>query len=394
VLYHDTQFDALHVRGEPRGQDWVGSLQGDEVKGLVKVPANLKQTPLQLDLDTLVLKTRLEGPSQAPISKVNPKDLPGLNLKSNHLIMNKEDLGRLDIQARPDSQGLNITQLRINSEWFSLEGQGSWQKDKTGSNTQSKLKLQVTDLGRLQKALGDTPDIARSGATLEGLLSWPGSPLDFGRLELSGSLKLKIGKGSLLDVEPGAGRIFGLLNLGSIHRRLSLDFTDFLGKGFAFDRIEGDMELRQGNALTNNLVMAAPGGDLKFYGRTGLRKRDIDQVVELYPEISGTLASAGGFVAGPVVGVGLFIANKVIGKQLNKIGKVRYRVQGDWKNPSVTRINGNTAQGTKGATPAIPELPVAPAAPATPEADALEQPIPIVAPKPKPGFKPPSFLDP
>lgn len=370
ILYRGMRISNLHIRGGPRGQNWVGNLSGDDIKGQVQIPGDLKEKPIELALDSLVLKPRTEGPSQAPPSPLNPKGLPGLSLRANHLIMNKEDLGRLDIQARPDAQGLNISQLRVNSEWFSLEGQGNWQGGKTGASTQASLKLQVTDLGRLQKALGDTPDIARSGAVLEGKLGWPGSPLDFGRLELTGSLSLKVGKGSLLEVEPGAGRIFGLLNLGSIHRRLSLDFTDFLGKGFAFDKIEGDVELRQGNALTNNLALAAPGGDLKFYGRTGLRKRDIDQVVELYPEVTGTLASAGGFVAGPVVGVGLFIANKVIGKQLNKIVKVRYRVQGDWKDPKVSRILDN-------AKPNIPDM------------DSLP-----VKPPPAPKHKPPSFLDP
>lgn len=370
VLYRGTRLTNLLIRGGPRGQNWVGNLKGDDLKGLVQIPGDLKQKPVELVLDSLVLKPRTEGPSPAPPSTLDPKGLPGLSLKANHLIMNKEDLGRLDIQARPEGQGLKISQLRVNSEWFSLEGQGSWLGTKAGATTQTNLKLQVTDLGRLQKALGDAPDIARAGANLDGKLSWPGSPLDFGRLELTGSLRLKVGKGSLLEVEPGAGRIFGLLNLGSIHRRLSLDFTDFLGKGFAFDKIEGDVELRQGNALTNNLVLAAPGGDLKFYGRTGLRKRDIDQVVELYPEVTGTLASAGGFVAGPVVGVGLFIANKVIGKQLNKIVKVRYRVQGDWKTPKVSRI-------MDAATPEIPDM------------DSLP-----VKPPPVPKHKPPSFLDP
>lgn len=378
LKYRDVKLNRLRIKGGPRGNAWVGSLESPEVQGLVQLPANLKQEPITLELERISLGGLGEGTSQGPPSTVNPQGFPGISLRCNHLLMNKEDLGRLDIQARPNAQGLRFEQFRINSEWFSLEGQGNWQGGKASATTDVNLKLQITDLGRLQKAMGDKPDIARSGGTLEGKLNWPGSPLDFGRMELSGNLKLKVGKGSLLDVEPGAGRIFGLLNLGSIHRRLSLDFADFLGKGFAFDKIEGDVELRQGNALTNNLTMAAPGGDLKFYGRTGLQKRDIDQIVELYPEISGTLASAGGFVAGPVVGVGLLIVNKIIGKHLNKIGLVRYKVQGDWKDPKVTRL-------TEGGTSQAPELDQLQSQPQT---------TPSTAPKPRVQHKTPSFLDP
>src|SRR3546814_3741844 len=68
---------------------------------------------------------------------------------------------------------------------------------------------------------------------------WPSSPADFSLAALDGTLTLDTRDGRLLEVEPGAGRVFGLLSIAELPRRLSLDFRDFFSKGFAFNEIDG-----------------------------------------------------------------------------------------------------------------------------------------------------------
>ena len=63
--------------------------------------------------------------------------------------------------------------------------------------------------------------------------------------------------GQLVKVQPGVGRVLGLLSLAQLPRRLTLDFRDFFEKGFAFDRIHGDVRVAAGSARTANLSIEA-----------------------------------------------------------------------------------------------------------------------------------------
>src|SRR4029453_15661128 len=85
--------------------------------------------------------------------------------------------------------------------------------------------------------------------------SWNGSPSTFRIDALDGVLTLAARDGQLTDVEPGAGRVLGLLSIAQLPRRLTLDFRDFFSKGFAFDRIEGDVHVGGGNARSDNMVI-------------------------------------------------------------------------------------------------------------------------------------------
>ena len=60
-----------------------------------------------------------------------------------------------------------------------------------------------------------------------------GAPRDDLLESLDGEVQVRIGSGQLAEVKPGAGRVFGLMSIAALPRRLALDFRDVFGKGFA-----------------------------------------------------------------------------------------------------------------------------------------------------------------
>ena len=157
-------------------------------------------------------------------------------------------------------------------------------------------------------------------------------------------LKMNIEKGQFLDIEPKAGRLFGLLSIQALPRRLSLDFTDFFSEGFAFDSIKGDFNLENGEAYTNNLQMIGPSGDIMINGRTGLVAEDYDQIATVVPKVSDSLPVASALF-GPVgVGVGavLYFAGELfesIPTNIDKILSQQYSIKGNWENPEINKIS-------------------------------------------------------
>lgn len=173
--------------------------------------------------------------------------------------------------------------------------------------------------------------------------------MDFSLANVNGTLNLDIKKGQMLNLKPTAGRLFGLLSLQTLPRRLSLDFRDLFSKGFSFDHIDGIFTLENGNAYTNNLSMRGPSANIIVTGRTGLRTQDYDQIVTVTPQVSNSLPVASALF-GPIgVGVGavIFLAGEMfdsIPEQIDKLLRYQYSITGSWDDPVVEKIKRGTEE--------------------------------------------------
>jgi uncharacterized protein YhdP len=149
-------------------------------------------------------------------------------------------------------------------------------------------------------------------------------------------------KGQLLDIEPGSGRLFGLLSVQTLPRRLSFDFADLYRKGYAFDRIEGWFRLEGGNAYTNTLFMEGPSSRVEVRGRIGLAARDYDQRATVTPALSKSipLASAVFGPAGIGAGAAIYLGQQVfneVPEQMDKFLQQEYTIKGPWDKPEVAK---------------------------------------------------------
>ena len=130
--------------------------------------------------------------------------------------------------------------------------------------------LDSTDLLDTLNAWGFAPTLTGRAGHATAELHWRGG-IDgevFGRL--AGHVRLSVEQGQVMTVDPGAGRVLGLLSVAALPRRLTLDFSDLTEKGFAFDSIHGDFDFRDGNAYTQNLVLKGPAAEIGVVGRTGI----------------------------------------------------------------------------------------------------------------------------
>ena len=149
-------------------------------------------------------------------------------------------------------------------------------------------------------------------------------------------------------MEPGAGRILGLLSVQALPRRLLGDFSDLFRKGFYFDTLAGSFAIENGNAQTDNLHMVGPSARIETRGRLGLAAEDYDQRVTVIPNFSAGLPVAGVLAAGVGAGAALLLAEKILKPGIDKITQVEYRITGPWANPNVERLTLGTGGGQKG----------------------------------------------
>ncbi len=327
--------------GPGPGGWWYAQLSGPVAAGRAWIPEVYPDgPPVVLDLVHLRLPAPAAGRGAAAGAVPDPRTLPALRLDVTKLRLGDDELGRLRLRAVRVADGLTLPELSLASAHLHLKGSGAWLRTGAGVVTRFRGTLESDDTGRLLGEFGFVQALKGGKADVSIDLSWSGPPTAPRLATLSGTLKGKITDGRLLDVNPGAGRIFGLFSLQALPRRLSLDFSDLFKKGFSFDRIAGSFRLRDGEAYTNDLTMTGPAGDIIVTGRTGLVTRDYDQKVTVIPDLGGTLPIAGTLAGGPAVGAALFLAEHLFRGPIRQLTRYRYTVTGPWKDPVVTRVSG------------------------------------------------------
>jgi uncharacterized protein YhdP len=182
------------------------------------------------------------------------------------------------------------------------------------------------------------PDAVRRGnANLAGNLSWNGSPFTIDYPSLAGGLKLDAASGQFVKLEPGVGRLLGILSLQSLPRRITLDFRDVFSEGFAFDGIAGQFAVARGVMETKDLQIQGPSAKVLMSGSVNLGAETQDLKVRVQPAVGETLA-VGAMIANPVAGAVVWAAQKLFKDPLDQAFAFEYGVTGSWTDPKVEKL--------------------------------------------------------
>lgn len=271
-----------------------------------------------------------------PVVETDPSKVPSLKFTIEDLRVGVSQLGKADLQTTQTANGMRIDRFVTKSKNFSINASGDWVKQASGSRSNLKLDFTTDSLGKMMDALGFVGMI-QNGKTKAALnASWPGSPGAMSLANLNGNLKVEVGEGRLLDVEPGgSGRILGLISLAEIPRRLTLDFSDFFSKGFSFNTMQGDIVFSDGLANTKNLRINGPAAEIKVSGTADVRKQEYDQRIEVLPKAGGILPALGMLTGGPAGAAMGVAAQAVLQKPLKQTARTVYHVTGPWKKPKI-----------------------------------------------------------
>ena len=220
-----------------------------------------------------------------------------------------------------------------------MQASGEWVQWPNREFSSLEVKLESPDLGKMLSSLGFSAIFQGGKTTLEGPLHWPNSPMGVSLSGIKSKLKYTVKDGSIVSVEPGAGRLLGLFSLAALPRRLILDFSDAFGDGLHFDTIEGELDIRDGSVFMADNLMTSPLAYISVSGRTGLVDRDFDQLITVKPRGGDALtAVAGGMLFGPQIGAAILLVQKILGNQLEDATAIKYRVTGSWEEPVITRL--------------------------------------------------------
>lgn len=267
------------------------------------------------------------------IRKLN-QQYPALDIIADQFELGQKKLGRLELNAFENAEDWIIQKLNISNEYTELNAVGTWHNWTRSPNTLINFTLRSDNIGKTLNTFGQ-PDMVKGGtATLTGKLKWPGSPHEFDAAGLSGTFKLNAEKGQISKVQPGAGRLLGLLSLQNLPRRLTLDFRDLFSEGFTFDTISATATATDGILRSDDFLMSGPAAEATIKGETNLKTETQHLTVKVTPRVSDSFSlSVAALAGGPIYGAAAFVAQKLLKDPFNKIASTEYVITGTWANP-------------------------------------------------------------
>ncbi|MCK8516247.1 hypothetical protein M0534_07895 [Methylonatrum kenyense] len=343
------RFNALELRevelfGVRENDTLQLTFSGTDALGSLAIPlAADAEEPFRADLDYLNLRgvgelTALNGDGGGPwlADGLQPADLPGLVFNIADLRLEERPLGRLALRAGPDADGDYVLEnLGLSGADHELEARGGWQ---SADGVRLRGVLRSEDVGALLAGFG-YGEMKRGGrGRLRANLQWPDGPQALRMDAMQGEMSLRLRDGQLVQVEPGAGRVFGLLSVALIPRRLNLDFGDVFEEGFAYDSLDAELSFANGIATPETLVMEGPSARIAVSGPVDLSRREYDQHVIVRPKASATLPLVGGLVGGLPGVAAMMLAEQLFRGGVDGAARADYRITGPWHAPEIERL--------------------------------------------------------
>ncbi|MDD2863874.1 MAG: YhdP family protein [Methylococcales bacterium] len=316
---------------------WRGELKSDFATGIVQLKNN---SALKLELEKLDLaifkqfqSSASENPPQPPFSRGEQSRGFSLSLQSLQTFWHDKPLGKLNIETTQTETGIQFktVDLQATTHHLSMTGESGLQTKLSGT-------LEFFKAGLLFSNLGITKDVAETNGNAKLNLNWQGSPQEFGLEKLRGAIDLDLQNGRILSIEPGFGRILGVLALEQWLKRIQLDFSDVYSEGLTFDSINGHFDISQGKASTQNLTVDAIPAKILLKGDTDFVHENVDYLVDVTPKSADAVP-----IAGTIVGKIMSLVGKTLTGE-NQDGFFfgsQYQVKGSWGNVDVIPMHEN-----------------------------------------------------
>ena len=333
------QFHNVHLKLAPSENSWHAEVSSEEAAGEVWIPYNLKMSPL-----VVALKYCYISEPEITTDSVDPRDLPALDMQIDDFRYKDRQFGSLKLETTKVVNGVRIEQIVIKPRATAITGRGGWYIGGGKQNSTIQMNVVSEDVGKTLKTLGYVGGIEGGDGTANLDLQWPSSFPDIDVSQIQGNFDILLNNGQLLDVDPGAGRVFGLLSLQTLPRRLFLDFSDVFKKGFGFDRIKGKFTIEDGDAYTNNLYMDGVAARVEVAGRVGLARQDYDQLVTVTPHIAESLPLLGALTATPQIGAAILFVQKLFQPKIDEATTNQYTISGNWSNPVINKFKPSKAE--------------------------------------------------
>ncbi len=343
-------FHKINLEGLQTNKDWVAKLNSPELEGELQWQTPNSQIPNGA-VKAILTKLQIPEPNKEvhanTKSKSTTQDLPNMDISIKNLIFGTAEYSEVNFQAHQVNKHWNIDQMLIKNKNGILSGNGRWEMPSSNEagKTFLMIDLETKNTGELISSISPKSKVLSGGAgTIHSEVNWQGSPIDFNTLTLNGEMSLEIKNGTILQVDPGAAKLLGILSLQSLFKFVTLNFKGSLGEaissGTPFDKIQATANIRRGVINNKDFELQSTLARITSRGIINLNRETQDLRVTIYPRINfGSASLAALYFVTPIIGVTTMIGQYLFSTGVNKALQTDLLIQGSWQNPEVIPLD-------------------------------------------------------
>ncbi|MBU2870292.1 YhdP family protein [Colwellia sp. E2M01] len=313
-----------------------------------KVVENEQNINPNLNVDTTtspLLSIELMGPQPLESSLIDKEEndsifanMPPIKFHCDSCSIGSLNLGVVDFTVkRANEDTIEFNNFTASRNKTKLNLNGRWRHNKDESTTTLTGRLDVDDVESELKAMGYASIIKDSGATVDLDLNWPGGLHDFSVNHLDGTVHGRLDDGYLAEVSDKA-RLFSVLSLQSLVRKLTLDFRDIFSDGMFYSNIQGHYQLEQGLLKTNDTEMNGTAGNLFMTGHTNLVTGELDYDMSYKPNLTSSLPVLAWIATlNPVTFLAGVAIDQVIKSQV--VSEFNFKLTGSIEDPDFKEVD-------------------------------------------------------
>ncbi len=339
----------LNIQATHENEVWEATINSPLVAGLLKwknAGIGLPSGELTARLSRLSIPDEESKTSLTTSLKKSTTKIPKLDITINDFTLGTRKLGSVDIKATSEENAWSLDSLTIKHPSASLIAKGLWELPDGASAGKTSMNIEISskDSGDFMSALGYPKALENGEGKLTGNVSWEGAPYSFNKKTLNGDLTLEVTRGKLLQVDPGAAKLLGILSFQSLFKLATLNLEGGYGEAFSkgtfFDKITGNAKISNGIARSQNLELISGLADVLTRGRVDLNEETQDLRITITPKLNlGTASVAAYYFINPFIGLSTLVGQYLISTGVNKIYKSDYLIQGSWKSPEVIALD-------------------------------------------------------
>lgn len=328
----------------PTSDQWLMNFDLGFAAGKAQIPLDSKQA-ISVNLDQLTFQTQPRATQKnlqpAQNKRIDTRGWPKVSLAIKKVMFNTLDIGSWSARLSPTKVGYRMANVQGNIDKTQVNAGLSWENRLTDVRSYIDLTLKGGDFGKLLKRIGQGGVLESQSGLIKAQLNWPGDPWDFEQGRLNGNLSFSMSNGRIIEAGSSASflRIFGILNLNSIAKRLKLDFSDLVESGLAFDKVTAEYLLESGVATNKApLKLQGDGAAIEMTGSINLAQKTLIKKMQVAIPLTSNAPVAALLLATPQVAGIAFVVDKLLGKRLAKLTALRYDISGSWFDPKIKPV--------------------------------------------------------
>lgn len=254
-------------------------------------------------------------------------------------------LGEVAFRLVPEAQQVRLNDIRIRNGEHELNAQLRWllATPEQAAVTAVTGTFSSDDLGNFLNTYDITSIVQDSPAEFDFELAWQGTPEAFNVATLDGTMDWRLGQGYLNDVSDGGARLFSVLSLESILRKLQFDFRDIFANGMFFTEFAGQFSIDDGVVSTRQARMNGSAGDMEITGTSNLVTNAINYQLFFVPKVTSSLPVILAWMVNPPSGLAALLIDRML-QDAQVISRLEYRVSGTIDDPIVEEVSRDSRE--------------------------------------------------